>query len=156
MRTVREIFWDWKFQDSDEIVIFVQMPNGEEFSIADVLVQRLPGADYQNLAEEIAHDLGYEKTLPIKEEGHYNDGVIDYREIHCPCPESAFESLVVMVNCEGKSKVIDGASNLFSEQDILDAYDELLDPDWDSEANRKAMKAEFKRYLISQGAEFDD
>lgn len=96
------------------------------------------------------------RHAPIAEAGHYNDGVIDYREITCPFPESAFEALAVLVRYDGKSKVLDATDNFFCPEDLLKAYDELLEPDWDDKEELYRLRCGFKEYLESQGAKFEE
>lgn len=87
-----------------------------------------------------------------KSETNYNDGYIDIHAI-APTPYGCFsDPLVVFVNSDGDTKVVNEGDGFYSPKDLVEAYEELFtkaDPD-NKEGLEEGLK-EFKAYLLEQG-----
>lgn len=78
---------------------------------------------------------------------HYNDKLIDVRDTF---------NLVVFVNCDGKAATVGFDDNFFTPAELLRAYESLFDPSWNMDDEKPKYVAKFKRFLIKNGAEFDE
>ena len=92
-----------------------------------------------------------------KSETNYNDGYIDVHAV-APTPYGYFsEPLVVFVNSDGDTKVVNEGDNFYSPKDLVEAYEELFrkaDPD-NEETLQEGLTA-FKAYLLEFGIEEEE
>ena len=80
---------------------------------------------------------------------HYNDGLIDVREIGHPF------NLVTFTNVAGDTKVVFYDNNLFEYEDLVTAYESLWRSDWNMDDGKPEYVAKFKEFLTEEGAKFD-
>ncbi len=86
---------------------------------------------------------------------NFNDDVID---VHLASFDYVFGPYFVLVNCEGKSKIVSVDDNFFAPIDLVKAYRELFPEDWceDQEAELERRVARFKEWLVWTGCDPND
>lgn len=76
---------------------------------------------------------------------HFNDGLIDVRFVDGMC-------VCVGVNIDGKAEAIKIDDTFFSEADVLGLYRKLWDPGWNMDDEKAAYEAQFREWLVENGA----
>ena len=97
-------------------------------------------------------DWKYQKDVPTFEEPdseHYNDGMIDLRNIQEFCR-------IVFTNCDGDTKVVGYDDNFFASCDLLEAYKSLWRKDWNMDDEKELYIKKFKEYLIATGCSAEE
>lgn len=85
--------------------------------------------------------------MNVKQNEHYNDGLVDVTVI------GEF-SLVVFVNIDGDSKTVGFDTNFFVPKDLLDAYGEIFGKDWHVDVG--PFLDGYRKYLIESGCPEED
>ena len=83
-------------------------------------------------------------TQPKIDESHYNDGLIDARNIQEFC-------MVVFTNSNGETKTVSYDDNFFSPIELVNAYTSLWRKDWNMDDEKASYVQKFKEWQIACG-----
>lgn len=88
----------------------------------------------------------------IKEQDHYNDGLVDMRSI-----DNGFsEPVIVFVNRDYECTTLAIETWWYTDNELLETYKRMFPKGWVSEEEQQKYIADFKQYLIEQGADLEE
>ena len=85
-------------------------------------------------------------TVEEPDPEHYNDGMIDIRNIQDFC-------MMVLTNCDGDAKSVGYDDNFYSPADLIEAYESLWRTDWNMDDEKALYVKKLKDWMILTGCD---